>query len=115
MVERQLRSVQILRGIAAMGVVLTHMVAVERKYLPGIPLTPHGLEIGAGGVDLFFVISGFIMTSITIGRPRRPGDSRRFLLRRFTRIYPLVLAVFRADPAAVPAGSAHGEQQPRPA
>lgn len=113
MADRQLRSVQILRGIAATGVVLTHLVAVERKYLPGIPLTPHGLEIGGGGVDLFFVISGFIMTSITIGRPRRPGDSRRFLLRRFTRIYPLywlyfalLLPVVLLDPHMV--NSSHG-------
>lgn len=117
MADRQLRSVQILRGVAATGVVLTHLVSVERKYLPGIPLTSHGLEIGAGGVDLFFVISGFIMTSITIGRDRRPGDTRRFLLRRFTRIYPLywvyfalVLPLFLLDPHMV--NSSHGRPNP---
>ncbi|HUN40886.1 MAG TPA: acyltransferase [Acetobacteraceae bacterium] len=113
MAEQQLRSVQILRGLAAAGVVLTHLVAVERRYLPGIPLTSPGLQIGASGVDLFFVISGFIMTSVTINRPRRPGDSRRFLLRRFTRIYPLywfyfflILPLFLLDPQMV--NSTHG-------
>lgn len=98
MADRQLRSVQILRGIAATGVVLTHLVAVERKYLPGTPLTSHGLEIGAGGVDLFFVISGFVITRslaqerATTGRVSLAG----FYLRRVRRILPaaaLVVAV----------------------
>lgn len=113
MIDRQLRSIQILRGLAAFSVVLAHLVAVERKYLPGMPLTPSGLESGAAGVDLFFVISGFIMTSITMGRPRRPGDGRRFLLRRFTRIYPLywvyfalILPLFLLHPDMV--NSSHG-------
>jgi peptidoglycan/LPS O-acetylase OafA/YrhL len=113
MPDRQLRSVQILRGLAAFGVVLAHLVAVERKYLPGAALTPPGLESAACGVDLFFVISGFIMTSITTGRPRQPGDGPRFLLRRFTRIYPLywvyfalILPVFLLHPDMV--NSSHG-------
>lgn len=108
MAERQFRSVQILRGIAAMGVVLTHLVGLERKYLPGTPLTSHALEIGGGGVDLFFVISGFIITTVTIDRPRRAGDTRRFLFRRFCRIYPLywlyffmILPLFLLDPHMV--------------
>ena len=113
MVDRQLRVVQILRGVAALSVVLAHLVAVERKYLPGPPLTSHFLELGAAGVDLFFVISGFIMTTITIGRQRRPGETRRFLFRRFTRIYPLywiyfalLVPLFLLDPGMV--NSTHG-------
>jgi peptidoglycan/LPS O-acetylase OafA/YrhL len=113
MVQRQLRAVQILRGVAALGVVFAHLVAVERKYLPGTPLTPPGLEVGAAGVDLFFVISGFIMTTLTLGRPRAPGDTRRFLFRRVTRIYPLywiyfalILPLFLLHPEMV--NSHHG-------
>ncbi|MET0519910.1 MAG: acyltransferase, partial [Burkholderiaceae bacterium] len=41
---------------------------------------------GSHGVDLFFVISGFIMVYTTYGRATEPG---RFLLRRFLRIAPL--------------------------
>lgn len=107
MVDRQLHSVQILRGVAAFAVVLAHLVMVERKHLPGDPVTTEHLELGASGVDLFFVISGFIMTAMTLGRPPRPGDGWRFLVRRFTRIYPLywfylllLLPVFITRPAA---------------
>ena len=65
----RLRSVQVLRGIAAMAVVAHHAFS--------------GTRIGAAGVDLFFVISGFIMA--TCGRDRRPLE---FLADRAWRIYP---------------------------
>lgn len=43
------------------------------------------VRIGAAGVDLFFVISGFIMATIT------KKDAGQFLLDRVWRIYPLWL------------------------
>lgn len=63
----KLRSIQVLRGVAASGVVCQHAWP--------------GLTKGATGVDLFFVISGFIMASI----PKGPS----FLFDRFWRIFPL--------------------------
>ena len=55
---RRLDGIQHLRALAAIGVVLFH--AAERS---GLHFT-----IGAAGVDVFFVISGFIMWIITAGR-----------------------------------------------
>jgi len=72
---RTLRSVQALRGVAALMVVLHH--ALSRQDVP--------FGIGAAGVDIFFVISGFIMWTIS-DRESAPG---RFLLRRAIRIAPL--------------------------
>ena len=66
-VER-LVSVQILRAIAALSVVLCHAA---------------GLPLGAAGVDLFFVISGFIITKVMTGR--EPGE---FFRDRAFRIFP---------------------------
>ena len=64
-------SIQYLRGIAALAVVASHT-------------TPAAFA-GQAGVDIFFVISGFITWSIT-ERPTAPG---RFLWRRFVRVAPL--------------------------
>jgi exopolysaccharide production protein ExoZ len=44
------------------------------------------LHTGAAGVDLFFVISGFVMWLVTEGRERSPGV---FLWRRVRRVAPL--------------------------
>jgi peptidoglycan/LPS O-acetylase OafA/YrhL len=43
---------------------------------------------GASGVDLFFVISGFIMVTMTWHEFGRRNASKRFLVRRIDRIYP---------------------------
>lgn len=76
-----LGGLQSLRAIAAFGVVLQHTiyyVCVAR----GIDFMPY-LAIGFGGlgVNLFFVISGFVMAACT-----RQGN--RFLWNRALRIYP---------------------------
>lgn len=58
-----------LRALAACGVVLFHA---------------GGSSVGAAGVDLFFVISGYVIASVI--NQRTPGD---FLIDRAARIYPL--------------------------
>lgn len=44
---------------------------------------------GAAGVDLFFIISGFVMVQSTSGRFQQKGASAQFILRRLLRIVPL--------------------------
>ncbi|MEA2773530.1 MAG: exopolysaccharide production protein ExoZ, partial [Acetobacteraceae bacterium] len=51
-------SLQALRGLAALGVVLFHLLPFEAKYLPGGSIVPPGFSAGRAGVDLFFVLSG---------------------------------------------------------
>ncbi len=70
-----LYSIQYLRAIAALAVVVFH--AGERS---GMHFT-----IGAAGVDIFFVVSGFIMMAISDNRPTSPAS---FLRNRFLRIAP---------------------------
>jgi exopolysaccharide production protein ExoZ len=72
-------SVQALRGIAALLVVVFH--AGLR-----VDLTEMTFRIGNSGVDIFFVISGFVMWTVTARRPTRPGV---FLRHRFIRLVPL--------------------------
>ena len=80
-------SLQALRGVAALGVVLFHLLPFEAKYLPGATIVPSGFSAGRAGVDLFFVLSGFLAVWTTLG-PAGAGAAQRFLLRRVTRIYP---------------------------
>lgn len=79
-----IKSIQYLRGLAALAVVLHHAsgailvhYAVEQKDF---------YSWGAGGVDLFFIISGFIMMYITFDKEVSVLD---FLYKRVVRIYPI--------------------------
>lgn len=81
-------SVQALRAIAALLVVLFHLRIVEARYGDGAPLLPGAMRFADGGVDLFFVISGFIMATITSGAFRGPAAAARFMGRRAWRILP---------------------------
>lgn len=84
--------IQSLRGLAALLVVYTH----ARYFLPGDAGQTIAQEIlrpAAMGVDLFFLLSGFIMVLTT-----RNNDSTKlyawdFLIKRFARIWPLYAAV----------------------
>jgi exopolysaccharide production protein ExoZ len=80
----KLGSIQYLRALAATMVVVFH--ASKSLLKEQDPLIHFG--IGAYGVDIFFVISGFIMSYTTAINPLSPGQ---FLLRRFIRIVPLYL------------------------
>jgi peptidoglycan/LPS O-acetylase OafA/YrhL len=82
-----------MRGLAVLLVMLHHAVmyfpcegtaalAVRRVFLPGLI-----------GVDLFFVLSGYLITSILLRTRRQAGYYRRFYLARFFRIFPLYYAV----------------------
>ena len=81
--------IQILRGIAAALVVFHH--SLEESLSISTKIAPDWLlALGAGGVDIFFVISGFIIYSVTYGRdPRNPEPAPLFLLKRLIRIFPL--------------------------
>ncbi len=87
--SQRLASLQALRGIAALAVVLFHLRGVELKYLGGPSVLDAVGRYADAGVDLFFVLSGFVMTTICAGRYTRPGEGWRFLIKRAWRVLPL--------------------------
>jgi len=78
-----IRNIQALRAIAANGVLISHLFIVEQKYSHGGAVLSANAHLGAFGVDLFFVISGFIMATIA-----RNASWRKFLFDRAMRILP---------------------------
>lgn len=85
-------SVQYLRGLAALMVLLYH-VGFAFSFLTDELSRPHWL---AAGVDIFFLISGFVMV---VSTQRREIGGLRFIKERLARIVPLywlVTAIFLA-------------------
>ncbi len=83
------------RAIAAISVCCFHAAERVMKHAPD-PAGFGVFQFGKLGVDLFFVISGFIIFYIharDIGRPETLG---RYAYRRATRIYPLYWLLFAA-------------------
>ncbi|MCA8901473.1 MAG: acyltransferase [Hyphomonas sp.] len=90
----KLRSIQVLRGLAALLVVFFHIRSLEGLGIAENGLTEQTLiggvfTNGYAGVDLFFVISGFIMVYVTDGVRHGVKGAADFLFARATRIYPV--------------------------
>ena len=83
----RLDGIEICRGIAATMVVFYHAARhLDHNY--GVPLLMGCFQFGHAGVDLFFVISGFIIMYVhynDIGNPARLGH---YLRQRITRVMP---------------------------
>ncbi len=77
-----------LRGIAVLAVVVYH----SHPRLVGTWVYPASLW-GWAGVNLFFVLSGFLITSILLEARGKPHYFRNFYGRRALRIWPVYLLV----------------------
>ncbi len=103
-----LKSVQILRAIAAIGVLTYHAAVTKHDFLGGEPAPFRDLLLGAAGVDLFFVISGFVMVYSSHALFGHADGPWRFFRRRLVRIAPLYWSMTIA--LIVYIGAAHGEE-----
>jgi len=90
----RLHSIDFLRGLAAIAVLVGHMATWGDRLPAGLwgALAQGALEIGARGVPLFFVISGFCIHLSWARATARDGSARlgfvAFWKRRFRRLYP---------------------------
>ncbi len=94
-----LLNVQLLRAVAAYLVVTVHLGTL--LFAAGVSQEP--TMVGNCGVDLFFVISGYLMVLTT---SEKPTSAKRFILSRIIRIVPMywictllvfLLAMFTPD------------------
>jgi len=85
--SKHLIGLQALRGAAALMVLLHHLVEEENAQLAQ-RLIPHGLGVGWVGVDLFFVLSGFIIFTTAAKAKSGMPVAAAFFSARFFRVFP---------------------------
>lgn len=69
-----------IRGIAIAAVMVAHAAPESLLFVA---------KWGALGVDLFFVLSGYLITNILLNTAGKPGYFRNFYARRFLRLFPV--------------------------
>jgi peptidoglycan/LPS O-acetylase OafA/YrhL len=81
----------VLRGFAVLGVLFFHGFRADYGELPfsgARKMFVLAMQPGALGVNLFFVLSGFLITGILLDSRNRPDYYQRFYKRRALRILP---------------------------
>ncbi len=90
-----IRTINGVRGLAILLVFCVHLVSIG--YLSVLDAASHFyiklLWLGWTGVDLFFVLSGFLITGILVDTQASPNYFRSFYMRRILRIFPLYYLV----------------------
>jgi len=93
--KQRIQSIQALRGIAALLVVICHAGTMFEAYSKrfGLSFPPFysllWIDLGACGVDIFFVISGFIMAYVAWEHFGEKGYPKTFFIHRLIRIVPI--------------------------
>lgn len=87
----RLTQLQALRGVACLLVLVFHAAEWELKRCTGVAVAfaAQFEHFGYAGVDLFFVLSGFVITWVSYAKLGQPSEVPGFAFRRLWRIYPL--------------------------
>jgi peptidoglycan/LPS O-acetylase OafA/YrhL len=91
LIRRFMPELDVLRGIAVLGVLLFHGFRAEYgdfSFTGVRRIFVQATQPGALGVNLFFVLSGFLITGILLDSRQRSDYYRRFYTRRALRILP---------------------------
>lgn len=82
-----INNIQMLRAIAAILVVMHHFLPHYTAMGGDIAIIHTVSQWGFVGVDIFFVISGFIMAYTTLSKERTLSNAKTFIKHRLFRIY----------------------------
>ncbi len=115
--QKQLRAERVpeldgMRGLAILMVLFYHIIRLNPAEVqhPIFASILRIAEMGWAGVDVFFVLSGFLITSILLRTKKQPGYFKNFYARRILRIFPLyyltITLIFIAMPLISPAQTA---------
>ena len=90
--EQSIENIQALRAFAAINVALFHIIGTAASYSQSSNYLSALEGWGSNGVDIFFVISGFIMLHTQMERRRSVIDFLKLRLIRIMPIYWLLTA-----------------------
>jgi len=82
-----------LRGLAVLMVLLFHFIGTVPPANQAERAIVSVTNYGAYGVELFFILSGFLITGILYDSHDHPNYFRNFYMRRLLRIFPLYYGV----------------------
>jgi peptidoglycan/LPS O-acetylase OafA/YrhL len=103
-----------LRGTAILLVLAHAFDVIQTRSGPGHRVDV-ALDLGWIGVQLFFVLSGFLITGILLETRDAPNYYRGFLIRRALRIFPLyygvLIVAYAIAPHVVTPPAGHGAHQ----
>lgn len=89
--ERRIPELDGIRAVAILLVVVWHYLHLHTTSAPGTLWAKANMlfRLTWSGVDLFFVLSGFLIGGILLSQRESPDYYRVFYLRRICRIFPL--------------------------
>lgn len=95
--SRRIPQLDGLRGVAIAMVLVYHLAGGAAGIAPSFPeFLAFPINFGWSGVDLFFVLSGFLIGGILLDARQSPNYFRVFYRRRVCRIFPMYFATFAA-------------------
>lgn len=87
--KNRIHSLDILRGIAALSILIFHYLGSALDIeLPASSILP---RMGYYGVSIFYVLSGLTLALVYKNKVNTVEESNRYLLKRILRIYPLMI------------------------
>lgn len=115
MTRQVIHGLQVFRGMAAVAVVAHHAALSTDAFVATMPAAwLRVFDLGAFGVDFFFVLSGFIIMHAHMDEAGRPERMGAYLFKRLTRIFPAYWPIGLALVglyAALPTLSASGDRE----
>lgn len=81
----------LIRGVAVLLVLFSHLDNYKMFVIWPLSFTPIGSAIGQLGVDLFFLLSGYLIWASARQILSKPMGICQYAIHRFTRIYPLYI------------------------
>jgi peptidoglycan/LPS O-acetylase OafA/YrhL len=91
-----------MRGLAILLVMTFHFAWVASPVGRPTKILTFFMNFGWTGVELFFVLSGFLITGILLDSKRKPAYFRNFYARRALRIFPLYFGILAVTLLVLP-------------